>query len=171
MNTRSSLKLKEKEESHYISYKEIRLSLNKDLIGTEKKDKLRILKVILENFPSFEKRFEEEHRENIVEKFVDKDPNSTTVSDIEKVNKERNSEDSFENLKNSKNLTPDAELKNKNIETDIETIVKDIINDIVIEIEKVNEEEDTYKVKRNIKNYISIGKGLKKSSRRNFKQR
>ena len=162
MNTRSSLKLKEKEESHYISYKEIRLSLNKDLIGTEKKDKLRILKVILENFPSFEKRFEEEHRENIVEKFVDKDPNSTTVSDIEKVNKERNSEDSFENLKNSKNLTPDAELKNKNIETDIETIVKNIIIDIVEEIEKVNEEEDTYKVKGNIKNYISIGKGLKK---------
>ena len=161
MNTRSSLKLKEKEESHYISYKEIRLSLNKDLIGTEKKDKLRILKVILENFPSFEKRFEEEHRENIVEKFVDKDPNSTTVSDIEKVNKERNSEDSFENLKNSKNLTPDAELKNKNIETDIETIVKDIIIDIIKEIEKVNEEEDTYKVKGNIKNYISIGKRLK----------
>jgi len=38
MNTRSALGLKEKEESHYISYKEIRLSLNKDLIGTEKKD-------------------------------------------------------------------------------------------------------------------------------------
>jgi hypothetical protein len=70
MNTRSSLGLKDKEESHYISYKEIKLSLKKDLIGTEKKDKLRLLKVILENFPGFEKRFEEEHKEKIVEKFV-----------------------------------------------------------------------------------------------------
>jgi len=99
LNTRSLLGLKEKEESHYISYKEIRLSLNKDLIGTEKKDKLRILRVILENFPSFEKRFEEEHKENIVEKFVDKDPNSITVSDLKKSKRKKKFRNFFRKFK------------------------------------------------------------------------